>query len=67
MGQRTVGNSVETRHGALLHIMLFQFPAVKDKSSQIERNVTNGRDSGENIHFSVQGVIGSEMIGQNVR
>lgn len=58
---------VETCHGASLHILLFHLPAVKDKSGQIERNVTNGHDSGENIHFSVQGVIGSKMIGDDVR
>ena len=58
---------VETCHGASLHILFFYLPAVKDKSGQIERNVTNSRYIRENIHLSVQGVIGSKMIGDDVR
>ena len=58
---------VETCHGASLHVLLFHLPAIKDKSGQIERNATNSRDIRKNIHLTVQGVIGSKMIGDDVR
>ncbi len=58
---------VETCHGASLHVLLFHLPAVKDKSGQIECNITNGWNGGEIIPLSVQSVVWGEMLGQNVR
>ena len=49
------------------HALLSLLPAVEDKGGQIERNATNSRDIRENIHLTVQGVIGSKMIGDDVR
>ena len=48
-------------------LIRWELLAIKDKGGQIERNIANDRNIAKISHLHVQGVVGSETPGHDVR